>query len=41
MIEGTGPVHIHGQHTPGSMVEFEEMDDEMEDEMVSDEEGVC
>lgn len=41
LIEGSGPVHIHGQHLPGTLLEeIEEYGDEMEEEMVDEEEAV-
>lgn len=42
LIEGSGPVHIHGQHMPGTLVEeYEDMEDYAEEELVDEEEGVC
>ncbi|XP_049529595.1 nucleoplasmin-like protein [Anopheles darlingi] len=39
LIEGKGPVHIHGQHLLGSLVEeFEDME-EMEEEVLDEEEA--
>lgn len=41
LIEGSGPVHIHGQHLPGTLVEeIEDFGDEMEEELLDEEEGV-
>lgn len=41
LIEGSGPVHIHGQHLPGTLLEeIEEYGDEMEEELVEEEEAV-
>jgi len=40
LIEGSGPVHIHGQHLPGTLVEeIEDFGDEMEEELLDEEEG--
>uniref|UniRef100_A0A2M4A5J2 Putative nucleoplasmin n=1 Tax=Anopheles triannulatus TaxID=58253 RepID=A0A2M4A5J2_9DIPT len=39
LVEGKGPVHIHGQHLLGSLVEeFEDME-EMEEEVLDEEEA--
>lgn len=41
LIEGNGPVHIHGQHLPGTLLEeIEEYGDELEEELVEEEEAV-
>lgn len=41
LIEGAGPVYIHGQHLPGTLVEeIEDYGDEMEEELLDEEEAV-
>lgn len=41
LIEGSGPVYIHGQHLPGTLLEeIEEYGDELEEELVEEEEAV-
>lgn len=41
LIEGSGPVHIHGQNLPSTLVEeIEDFGDEMEEELLDEEEGV-
>lgn len=41
LVEGNGPVHIHGQHLPGTLVEeIEDFGDEMEEELLDEEEAV-
>lgn len=38
LVEGNGPVHIHGQHIPASY-DIEDIE-EMEEELLDEEEGV-
>lgn len=41
LIEGNGPVHIHGQHLPGAVVEeIEDYGEEMEEEILDEEDAV-
>uniref|UniRef100_U5EYV1 Putative nucleoplasmin n=1 Tax=Corethrella appendiculata TaxID=1370023 RepID=U5EYV1_9DIPT len=40
LIQGNGPVHIHGQHLIGSLVEeFEDIEEDMEEEVMDEEEA--
>jgi len=40
LIEGNGPVHIHGQHLPGAVVEeIEDYGEEMEEEILDEEDA--
>ena len=39
LIEGSGPVHIHGQQLPGTY-EVEDFGEDMEEEILDEEEGV-
>jgi len=40
LIEGNGPVHIHGQHLPGAVLEeIEDYGEEIEEEIVDEEDG--
>lgn len=41
LIQGNGPVHIHGQHLPGAVVEeIEDYGEEMEEEILDEEDAV-